>query len=209
MKYTDMTVSEFQEALAASSPTPGGGTASAISLGHAASLALMVCRLTKGKERWADGWEIANKVERMAGPLLVHSSNLAQEDSEAFDKVMACFRMPKATDEDKLSRKAAIDDATLFAAEVPYETAKSAVRLLELLPDLARNGNANAVTDVGVSGLLASAAAKGALFNVEINLNSLPPGEGEDIRQELPVLKEASRLYSRQVMDAVRDRMDS
>ena len=209
MKYTDMTVSEFQEALAASSPTPGGGTASAISLGHAASLALMVCRLTKGKERWADGWEIANKVERMAGPLLVHSSNLAQEDSEAFDKVMACFRMPKATDEDKLSRKAAIVDATLFAAEVPYETAKSAVRLLELLPDLARNGNANAVTDVGVAGLLASAAAKGALFNVEINLNSLPPGEGEDIRQELPVLKEASRLYSRQVMDAVRDRMDS
>jgi len=209
MKYTDMTVSEFQEALAASSPTPGGGTASAISLGHAASLALMVCRLTKGKERWADGWEIANKVERMAGPLLVHSSNLAQEDSEAFDKVMACFRMPKATDEDKLSRKAAIADATLFAAEVPYETAKSAVRLLELLPDLARNGNANAVTDVGVAGLLASAAAKGALFNVEINLNSLPPGEGEDIRQELPVLKEASRLYSRQVMDAVRDRMDS
>ena len=209
MKYTDMTVSEFQEALAASSPTPGGGTASAISLGHAASLALMVCRLTKGKERWADGWEIANKVERMAGPLLVHSSNLAQEDSEAFDKVMACFRMPTATDEDKLSRTAAIDDATLFAAEVPYETAKSAVRLLELLPDLARNGNANAVTDVGVAGLLASAAAKGALFNVEINLNSLPPGEGEDIRQELPVLKEASRLYSRQVMDAVRDRMDS
>ena len=209
MKYTDMTVSEFQQALAASSPTPGGGTASAISLGHAASLALMVCRLTKGKERWADGWEIANKVERMARPLLVHSSNLAQEDSEAFDKVMACFRMPKATDEDKLSRKAAIDDATLFAAEVPYETAKSAVRLLELLPDLARNGNANAVTDVGVAGLLASAAAKGALFNVEINLNSLPPGEGEDIRQELPVLKEASRLYSRQVMDAVRDRMDS
>ena len=209
MKYTDMTVSEFQEALAASSPTPGGGNASAISLGHAASLALMVCRLTKGKERWADGWEIANKVERMAGPLLVHSSNLAQEDSEAFDKVMACFRMPKATDEDKLSRKAAIDDATLFAAEVPYKTAKSAVRLLELLPDLARNGNANAVTDVGVAGLLASAAAKGALFNVEINLNSLPPGEGEDIRQELPVLKEASRLYSRQVMDAVRDRMDS
>ena len=209
MKYTDMTVSEFQEAMAASSPTPGGGTASAISLGHAASLALMVCRLTKGKERWADGWEIANKVETMAGPLLVHSSNLAQEDSEAFDKVMACFRMPKATDEDKLSRKAAIDDATLFAAEVPYETAKSAVRLLELLPDLARNGNANAVTDVGVAGLLASAAAKGALFNVEINLNSLPSGEGEDIRQELPVLKEASRLYSRQVMDAVRDRMDS
>ena len=209
MKYTDMTVSEFQEALAASSPTPGGGTASAISLGHAASLALMVCRLTKGKERWADGWEIATKVERMAGPLLVHSSNLAQEDSEAFDKVMACFRMPKATDEDKLSRKAAIDDATLFAAEVPYETAKSAVRLLELLPDLARNGNANAVTDVGVAGLLASAAAKGALFNVDINLNSLPPGEGEDIRQELPVFKEASRLYSRQVMDAVRDRMDS
>ena len=209
MKYTDMTVSAFQEALAASSPTPGGGTASAISLGHAASLALMVCRLTKGKERWADGWEIANRVEKMAGPLLDHSSDLAQKDSEAFDKVMACFRMPKATGEDKLSRKAAIDAATLFAAEVPYETAKIAVDLLELLPDLARHGNANAVTDVGVAGLLASAAAKGALFNVEINLNSLPPEAGGHIRESLQVLKEASRLYSRQVMDAVRDRMES
>lgn len=209
MKYTDMTVREFQKAMAASSPTPGGGTASAISLGHAASLALMVCRLTEGKDRWKDGWGTAHRVEKLAGPLLDHSSDLAQQDSEAFEKVMACFKLPKTTDEEKISRKGAIDAATLFAAEVPYQTAKSAVDLLELLPNLARLGNANAVTDVGVAGLLASAAAKGALFNVEINLNSLPLNAGEHIRQELPVLKEASRLYSRQIMDEVRDRMDS
>ena len=209
MKYTDMTVKELQNAMAASSPTPGGGTASAIALGHAASLALMVSRLTEGKDRWIDGWKIANRVERLAGPLLDHSSDLAQQDSEAFDKVMACFKLPKSNDEEKITRKSAIDAATLFAAEVPYQTAKSAVDLLELLPDLARFGNANAVTDVGVAGLLASAAAKGALFNVEINLNSLPLDAGEHIRQELPALKEASRLYSRQVMDEVRHRMDS
>ena len=209
MKYTDMTVKEFQKAIAASSPTPGGGTASAISHGHAASLALMVCRLTEGKDRWIDGWEIANRVEKFAGPLLEHSSDLAQQDSEAFEKVMACFKLPKTTDEEKITRKSAIEAATLFAAEVPYQTAKSAVDLLNLLPDLARLGNANAVTDVGVAGLLASAAAKGALFNVEINLNSLPPEAGGYIRESLQVLKEASRLYSRQVMDAVRDRMES
>ena len=92
---------------------------------------------------------------------------------------------------------------------MPFETASLSLKLLSLLPELARIGNANAVTDVGVAGLLASAAAKGAVFNVEINLDSLPENMGETVRKELPVLKEETRLTSRAVMDAVRDRMDA
>ena len=111
------------------------------------------------------------------------SNELATEDSEAFDRVMAGFQMAKATDEEKTNRRDAIRKATLEAAVVPFETASLSLKLLSQLPELARIGNANAVTDVGVAGLLASAAAKGAVFNVEINLDSLPENMGETVQK--------------------------
>ena len=209
MNWADMTLREFQAALASSSPTPGGGTAAAVALGQAASLSIMVCDLTLGSEKWKAGWSIAEEIQALATPLMGRSNELATEDSEAFDRVMAGFRMAKATDEEKINRRDAIRKATLEAAVVPFETASLSLKLLSQLPELARIGNANAVTDVGVAGLLASAAAKGAVFNVEINLDSLPENMGESVRKELPALKEETRLTSRAVMDAVRDRMDA
>ena len=207
MNWMDMSVREFQAALASSSPTPGGGTAAAVSLGHAASLAIMVCDLTIGKEKWQPGWEIAESIQKLAIPMLNRAGDLATEDSDAFDGVMGSFGLPKSTDEEKEQRRLAIREATLRAAEVPYETATLARNLLNKLPELARRGNANAVTDVGVAGLLASAAAKGAVFNVEINLSGLPADYGVEIREEMDELKEEIRLKSREVMDAVRERM--
>ena len=79
--------------------------------------------------------------------------------------------------------------------------------MLKVLPELARKGNANAVSDVGVAGLLASAACKGALFNVDINLGSLPDDYASEIRMNAPKIQEESRVLSRQVMDAVRDKL--
>lgn len=207
MNWADMTLREFQAALASSSPTPGGGTASAVALGQAASLSIMVCDLTLANEKWQDGWAIAEQIQTMAIPMMGRSNKLATEDSQAFDRVMESFGLPKTTDEEKSNRRGAIRDATLEAAVVPFETASLALKLLTSLPDLAAMGNGNAVTDVGVAGLLASAAAKGAVFNVEINLDSLPKEMGESIRKELPELKERTRIASRAVMDAVRERM--
>jgi len=207
MNWADMTLREFQAALASSSPTPGGGTASAVALGQAASLSIMVCDLTLANEKWQDGWAIAEQIQTMAIPMMSRSNELATEDSQAFDRVMESFGLPKTTDEEKSNRRGAIRDATLEAAVVPFETASLALKLLTSLPDLAAMGNGNAVTDVGVAGLLASAAAKGAVFNVEINLDSLPKEMGESIRKELPELKERTRIASRAVMDAVRERM--
>lgn len=207
MNWMDMSLREFQAALASSSPTPGGGTAAAVSLGQAASLAVMVCDLTVDKPKWEDGWSNAESTQVVAIPMMNRAGVLATEDSDAFDAVMAGFGMPKGTDAEKELRRSAIRDATLRAAEVPYETATLALQLLEHLPGLAATGNANAVTDVGVAGLLASAAAKGAVFNVEINLNSLPTEYGSELRDQLVGLKEQIRIKSRQVMDAVRDRM--
>ena len=132
---------------------------------------------------------------------------LYEEEGSTLDFKSEQYKFVKATDEEKSERRAAIRSATLEAAVVPFETASLALELLTSLPELALKGNGNAVTDVGVAGLLASAAAKGAIFNVEINLDGLPEEMGQSIRKELPSLKEHTRIASRAVMDAVRERM--
>ena len=205
--WMEMTVRDFQTALASSSPTPGGGTAAAIALGQASALVVMVCDLTIGKEKWQDGWGIAENAMMLSVKIMSRAGELADEDSDAFDEVMSSFKLPKGTDEEILIRRNAIRSATLTATEKPYETAELALELLKILPELASKGNANAVSDVGVAGLLASAACKGALFNVDINLGSLPEDYALDIRKNAPRIQEESRALSRQVMDAVREKL--
>jgi formiminotetrahydrofolate cyclodeaminase len=209
MKWMDMSLREFQAALSSSSPTPGGGTAAAVALGQAASLAVMVCDLTLNSEKWQDGWGASEEIQAVAIPLMRQSGDLAEKDSQAFDQVMEAFRLPKSSDSEIDVRRQAIREATLLAAEIPHQTAVAALKLLQLLPRLAASGNSNAVSDVGVAGLLASAAAKGAIFNVEINLASLHETMGSELRKNLPGLKEDVRIASRSIMDAVRDRMES
>ena len=205
--WMEMTVRDFQAALASSSPTPGGGTAAAIALGQASALTVMVCDLTIGKEKWQEGWDIAEEAMLLSVKIMSRAGDLADEDSDDFDEVMASFKLPKGTDEEVSIRRTAIRNATLKATEKPYETAELALNLLKVLPELARKGNANAVSDVGVAGLLASAACKGALFNVDINLGSLPDEYASEIRMNAPKIQEESRMLSRQVMDAVRDKL--
>ena len=205
--WMEMTVRDFQAALASSSPTPGGGTAAAISLGQASALTIMVCDLTIGKDKWSEGWPIAEKAMLLAVKIMTRAGELADEDSDAFDDVMQSFRLPKDTEEEKISRRQAIRKATLVATEKPFETAKLALGLLEVLPELAAKGNGNAASDVGVAGLLASAACKGALFNVDINLPGLPDDMAQEIRANVPEIKENAKILSRKVMDEVRDRL--
>lgn len=207
MSWADKTLREFQDALASSDPTPGGGSAAGVALGQAAALSVMVSDLTLAKESFMDGWDISERVKIVAIPMLEQGLDLATEDSKAFDAVVDSFKLPKDTDEMKIKRRESIRAATLGAAEVPYRTATSALQLLKLLPELAEKGNPNAASDVGVASLLASAALKGAIFNVEINLQSLPETYGAEMREALPSLVEDGRIYSRQAMDAVRIRL--
>jgi formiminotetrahydrofolate cyclodeaminase len=209
MTWAGKTLREFQDALASSDPTPGGGSAAGVALGQAAALSVMVSDLTLAKDSMKEGWDISERVKSVAVPMLDEGLVLATEDSEAFDAVVDSFKLPKDTEELKLKRRESIRSATLGAAEVPYRTAESALRLLRLLPELAEKGNPNAASDVGVASLLASAALKGAIFNVEINLQSLPEDYGAEMRQALPSLIEDGRIYSRQAMDAVRIRLSN
>ena len=206
--YGDMTLDEYRDALASPDPTPGGGTAAAVALSQAAALTSMVADLTLGRERWQDGWPAAQAAKDVAEPLLTRGHELAGEDAAAFDAVMAAFRLPKGSDDELVRRRAAIQEATLAAAEVPLNTAIQALSLLNALPELARSGNSNAVTDVGVAGLLASASCKGALFNVEINAKSLPDQLGASLLEELDVLRASAKQISRECMDSVNSRVN-
>ena len=205
--WVEMSIRDFQSALASSSPTPGGGTAAAIALGQAAALSIMVCDLTIGSEKWKDGWEISEKLLPISIDIMTNSARLADEDSDSFDAVMNSFKMPKESEEEKEYRRQEIRKNTLAAAKVPMETAELALKLLNHLPDLAKYGNKNAISDVGVCSLLASAACKGALFNVKINLSSLPEGYAEDLENKALQVMEECRLISRKIMDIVNDNL--
>jgi formiminotetrahydrofolate cyclodeaminase len=207
MDWMEMSLRDFQSALASSSPTPGGGTASAIALGQAAALTCMVADLTIGKDKWKAGWQCAEKAQLVAIGIFTKSGQLAKDDSDSFERVMACFKMPKTDEQEKELRRHAIQNATLYAAEVPYETAKLAFQLLEVLPELAEKGNGNAVSDVGVASLLASAAVKGALFNVDINIGTLPEEMIGDLSKNSKLLLEQSRLLSKESIRIVRERL--
>lgn len=209
MNWANVTLKEFQSALASSEPTPGGGSAAGVALGQAAALAKMVADLTLSNEKYEAGWDISRSINAVANPLLEEGLNLAQLDSEAFDAVVAGFKMPKSNDDEKAIRRNEIRNSMLGAAKVPFDTACHALDLLRLLPDLAALGNENAVSDVGVSGLLASAALKGAIFNIEINLNSLPDDYGIEMREHLPELSSEGKVHSRRCMVAVRKRLSN
>ena len=204
MDWTKLTVKEFQNALKSSDPTPGGGTAAAIALGQAGALAIMVADLTLSSDKYEDGHEISKSIKELCENLIQESDKLAEADSDAFDSVVESFKMPKNTDQEKDARRTKIRESTLEAAIVPFKTAELGLKLLELLPLLAKHGNPNAGSDVGVSSLLASAAVKGALFNVDINLSSLPKEMGLDLRERTPEILQSSRELSKQCMDEVR-----
>lgn len=207
MNWMNMTLGDFQDALASSDPTPGGGTAAAVALGQASALTRMVAQLTLGKEKWKEGWSAAEKAELIVQKTYQRAGELAQLDSDAFDQVMAAFKMSKNSDEEINLRRTAIRQATLKASEIPYETVELGMELLACQEALAQTGNGNAVSDVGVAALLTSAAIKGALFNVEINLQSLPGEMGVEMRVNVPKMRILCSEISRKIMHAVHERM--
>ena len=207
MNWTKITIEEFQDALSSDNPTPGGGTASAIALGHAASLVAMVANLTIGNEKWSEGWEVSDSAIILANTVIKDSAKLATEDSDAFEDVMNSFKLPKNNDDEKNIRREAIRNSILKAAEIPYRTALLALDLLKVMVPLSRYGNQNAISDVGVAALLATAGCKGALFNVEINLNSLPSDYGSEMRGNYELINDECRTLSKDIMHNVKQRL--
>ena len=172
-KLVDLTCTGFCEETASESPAPGGGSVSAYMGALAASLGTMVANLTGGKAAYDDEWEkfsdVAVHGQRLKDDLL----HLVDEDTNAFNKIMDAFGMPKKSDEEKAARSAAIQEATKFATEVPLQTMQKSMEAFEVCRAMVEWGNPASVTDGGVGALAARSAVMGAHLNVKINASSL------------------------------------
>ncbi len=194
----------FFEQVAGPTPTPGGGTVSAVVGALGAALANMVANLTLGKKKYAGVEEEMRAIKREAGEAQRALMGLARRDSEAFDAVLAARRLPQGTEPEQAGRATAVAAAELEAARVPLLTAEACLGVIRLAERAARQGNVNAASDAGVSGLVAAAAAEGALLNVEINLKSLPPSADKtDVEMRLQGLRAGVGESSRRCREAV------
>lgn len=164
------TVTGFLDAFAASDPTPGGGSASAMAGAMAASLLAMVSGMAKTRTNAIAERAALDEAHGEIIALREQLTALIDRDADAYDLVVAAFRKPKVTDADKAARTAAIQDATRVATEIPLETMRACAALIRLEAVVAANGNQNAASDVHVAGLLARTGLRGALSNVHINV---------------------------------------
>ena len=198
-------IDQFLDLLASSSPTPGGGGVAALVGALAAGLISMVSNLTIGKERYADVQEEVKELLARSEELRARLHSLIDEDARAYELVMAAYRLPKDTEEEKKARSARIQQATIEASRVPLETAKECARVLDLAGPAARITNAQAIGDVIMAAYLAEAALKGAVDNIYINLRGVKDQEAVGkLKEEAQAVSQGQR---EKVEAAVRDGM--
>ena len=172
-RLVDMTCTGFAEETASESPAPGGGSISAYMGALGAALGTMVANLSSHKAGWDDRWEEFSDWAERGQALLTELLHLVDEDTDAFNRIMNVFAMPKSTDEEKAARSAALQEATLYATQVPLRTMRMAVRIFDVVRAMAAEGNPNSVSDAGVGALAARSAVLGARLNVKINAAGL------------------------------------
>lgn len=176
-KLVDMTCREFADETASESPAPGGGSISAYMGVLAAALGTMVANLSAHKPGWDDRWREFSDMAERGRDIQDRLIALVDEDTEAFNRIMAVYSMPKGTEAERAARATALEDATLYATEVPLRTMKAAFDTFDLLQAMATEGNPNSVSDAGVGALAAEAAVAGAGLNVRINAAGLADRE--------------------------------
>jgi formiminotetrahydrofolate cyclodeaminase len=168
-----MTLAQFGEVLGSNAPAPGGGSVAALSGMLGANLVSMVCRLTIGKKGYEDFEDDTSAVlgqsDRLATNLLQH----IDADTEAFNEVMAAFKLPKESDDEKAARTMAIQQGYKSAIKSPQGIASECLEVLHLANRLLGSSNTNALSDLGVAAQQAFAGVEGALMNVRINLPSI------------------------------------
>ena len=171
MKLIDMSVADFTNEVDSNSPAPGGGSVSALASDIGVSLARMMAHLSFEKKKF-EQLDEKTKEEFKArfdklGEIRKELSTLVDKDTESFNEFMKAVKMPKETEEQNKLR------ATIFSIEVPYKTASLSLEALRLLDFLIKNGNQNAITDIGVGTLMLSAGMEGAILNVKVNLGQI------------------------------------
>lgn len=169
----NMALEEFMEETASESPAPGGGSVSAYMGSLGIALGTMVANLSSHKRGWDDRWEEFSAWAEKGKAFQEELLKLVDEDTRAFNRIMDAFRLPKKSENEKQLRKTAIDEATKNAIMVPYKVMEVAYHSMEVLEEMAKIGNPNSISDVGVGTMAARACVRGAFLNVKINASGL------------------------------------
>jgi glutamate formiminotransferase/formiminotetrahydrofolate cyclodeaminase len=189
------TLRGFAEATASESPAPGGGSVAAYCGAVGAALAGMVANLSAHKRGWEDRWQEFSDVAVRAQTVREQLLRAVDEDTAAFNAILAAYALPQGDDAARAARQTAIATATASATSVPFGVAEVACGALELALEMARTGNPNSVTDAGVAALALRAAVRGAVLNVRVNAAGLDPVAARDWEARCAVcVAEADRL---------------
>lgn len=208
MNLVQKNLTAFLDELASSSPAPGGGSVAALSGALGSALTSMVCRLTAGKKKYADAEEEMRSVLERSEKLRADFARLVDADTAAFTKVMEAFSLPKDNDDQKALRSAAVQEATKEAALVPLECMKHGIDALALALAVARRGNANSVSDAGVSALMIGASIEAAALNVRINLAGIADAEFVSWKgSEVASILKTGREVVEEILGVVEERM--
>ena len=171
--YLDKNLQTYLDDLASDRPTPGGGSAAALSGAMGAALACMVARLTIGKADYAAVQAEIEALLQETERLRARFQQLMQEDIDAYGRLSACFKMPRTTDEERAARTQAIQARLAEAAQVPLDVAESAAVLVQCCQRIAEIGNKNVLSDIATGAMLASSAGTGASWMVRTNLRMM------------------------------------
>lgn len=209
-KLTDMTCRAFADETSSESPAPGGGSISAYMGALAAALGTMVANLSGHKAGWDDRWEDFSNWAEQGRELQERLIHLVDEDTEAFNRIMEALSLPKGTEAEKAARRQALEEATLFATQVPLQTMKTAAAVFPLLAAMVQQGNPASVSDAGVGALAARSAVLGAWMNVRINARDLKDREkAEAILEEARQVAEAAIEDERTIVERVNALIDA
>ena len=207
-RLVDMTCKEFALETASESPAPGGGSISAYMGALGAALGAMVANLSSHKAGWDEQWEYFSDYAERGQQLLSELLALVDEDTEAFNRIMAVFAMPKGTPEEKAARSAALQEATLYATQVPLKTMKASLRVFEIVEAMAASGNPNSVSDAGVGALAARSAVLGAQLNVRINAAGLKDrAVADSLTAEAAQIAQQAVELEQRVLDMVNEKI--
>ncbi len=212
MKLVELKVVDFVNEVDSKSPAPGGGSVAALSSALGVSLAKMVGHLTVGKKKFkaldVDKQDDFMEAETRLNSVKQEFINLIDEDTAAFNLIMAAFKLPKETQEEKALRSQKIEEGTLEAIKVPFKVVKLSLKALKQLEVILKYGNKNCLSDLAVSALMLQSGLEGAVLNVKINLPGISDQELKDhYTKECKEALETSRLLKDELVNTVHNKL--
>ena len=207
-KLVDLTVEGFANETASESPAPGGGSISAAMGAFGAALGTMVANLSAHKAGWDERWEEFSNWADKGKEYMDQLIKLVDEDTNAFNKIMDAFDLPKSNDEEKAARTKAIQNATIYAIEIPYKVMETCFQSMEVMKAMAETGNPNSVSDAGVGAIAARSGVLGAFLNVKINASGLNDKElASNYINKGQAIADKAILLEKEILDTVNSKI--